>query len=172
VRTGEVRDADGWLHTGDVGRVDDEGYLTIIGRKKELLITATGKNIVPTVIEASIKEASPMIDHVVAIADGRRFVTALLALDGDRVAGFARARGLDGGFTELVKHPAVIAEVERAVAEGNSRLPHAETVRSWRLVPCEWPPGGDEVTPTMKLRRANIQRKYAAEIEELYAGVR
>lgn len=167
-RTAQTLDEDGWIHTGDVGSIED-GYLTIRGRKKELLITATGKNLAPGVIEGAIKSASPLIDHVAAIADGRRFVTALVALDADAVAAYAEAHGIEGDFSVVVEHPEVRELVSEAVTEGNATLPRPEWVRAFRVVPRPWPPGSDEVTRTSKLRRDVINRKYAAEIEELYA---
>ena len=167
-RTHETRDDEGWVHTGDVGSIDD-GYLTVRGRKKELLITATGKNVAPAVIEGAISGASPLIDHVIAIAEGRRHVTALVALDATELWRWAAARGIEGSFPVLAVHPEVRAAVADAVAAGNSTLARPETVRSFRIVGSEWRPGGDEVTATGKLRRAEIHRTYATEIEELYS---
>lgn len=167
-RTAQTLDEDGWIHTGDVGSIED-GYLTIRGRKKELLITATGKNLAPGAIEGAIKSASPLIDHVAAIADGRRFVAALVALDADAVAAYAEAHGIEGDFSILVEHPEVRELVSEAVTAGNATLPRPERVRAFRVVPRPWLPGSDEVTATSKLRRDEINRKYAAEIEELYA---
>jgi long-subunit acyl-CoA synthetase (AMP-forming) len=167
-RTAEILGGDGWIRTGDLGRIDD-GYLTILGRKKEMLITATGKNLMPAVIEGAVKSASPLIDHVVAIADGRRYVTALVALDEERLRAFARAHGLTGDFAELAARPEVRAEVAAAVRAGNAGLAKPETVRGFAIADAPWPPGGDEVTATAKLRRTEITAKYAATIEELYA---
>jgi long-chain acyl-CoA synthetase len=167
-RTAETMGPDGWVRTGDLGRIDD-GYLTILGRKKELLITATGKNLMPAVIEGAVKSASPLIDHVVAIAEGRRYVTALIALDPDELARFARARGLDGGYAAVCAADAVRAEVEAAVEAGNATLSRPETIRAFAIADSPWRAGGDEVTTTSKLRRAEISRKYATTIEGLYA---
>jgi long-chain acyl-CoA synthetase len=167
-RTAETISPDGWVRTGDLGRIDD-GYLTILGRKKELLITATGKNLMPAVIEGAVKSASALIDHVVAIAEGRRHVTALIALDPDELAAFAKARGLDGGFAAVVRADAVRAEVEAAVATGNASLSRPETIRAFAVVDVPWRAGGDELTTTAKLRRAEISEKYATTIEGLYS---
>jgi long-subunit acyl-CoA synthetase (AMP-forming) len=167
-RTRETRDDEGWVHTGDVGSIDD-GYLTVRGRKKELLITATGKNLAPGVIEGAISSASPLIDHVVAIAEGRRHVTALIALDAAEVQRWGVAHGIDGDFSVLAAHPRMQQAVADAVAAGNGTLARPERVRAFRIVATEWRPGGDEVTATAKLRRAEIARRYATEIEELYS---
>lgn len=167
-RTAETRGPGGWVHTGDVGSIED-GYLTIRGRKKELLITATGKNIAPAAIEGAIKSASSLIDHVVAIADGRRYVTALIALDAEQLVGYAREHGLPGDFATLTRLHQVRATVADAVRAGNARLSRAEAVRAFHIVDHEWRPGDDELTPTAKLRRHEITRKYATEIEDLYS---
>lgn len=167
-RTAELVDADGWLHSGDLGAIDADGYLRILGRKKEMMITATGKNLLPAVIEATVKNASALIDHVVSIADGRRFVTALIALDREELARFAAVHAISGSFGELTASPAVHEAIAAAVDSANARLSRPESVRNWRICPIEWVPGGDEITTTMKLRRGEIAHKYAAEIEALY----
>ena len=167
-RTRETWDAEGWIHTGDVGTIDD-GYLTVRGRKKELLITATGKNLAPAVIEGAISSASPLIDRVVAIAEGRRHVTALVVLDPEEVLPWAMSLGIEGDLATLATNPQVRAAVAEAVEAGNSTLARPERVRAFRIVGREWRPGGEELTATGKLRRADIQRTYAAEIEALYA---
>lgn len=166
-RTAEILDEDGWIRTGDVGAITD-GYLTIQGRKKELLVTATGKNIAPSHIEGALKSASPLVDHAVAIADGRRHVTALLALDRDALAAFAAERGLHGDVAALAQQAPVQSAVADAVAAANASLARAEAVRRFHIVPTPWLPGGDELTATAKLRRDAINDKYADEIEELY----
>lgn len=166
-RTAELVGADGWIHTGDVGSIDD-GYLTIKGRKKELLVTATGKNIAPAHIEGALKSASPLIDHALAVAEGRRHVTALLALDPDALLSFAAEHDIEAVGEGLVAHPQVCAAVEEAVREANQTLAKAETVRRFHIAPTPWIAGGDEVTATAKLRRDVIATKYADEIEELY----
>lgn len=166
-RTAATVDAEGWVSTGDLGSIDD-GYLTIRGRKKEMLITATGKNVAPAAVEAALKDASPLIEHAVAIADGRRFVTALIVLEPDALARFAAERHYSGDLTDLATHPGVRAAVAEAVATANATLARAETVRAFAIVAETWRPGGDELTTTAKLRRTEITRKYAETIERLY----
>jgi long-subunit acyl-CoA synthetase (AMP-forming) len=155
--TAEAIDPAGWLHTGDVGRLGEDGYLTIVDRKKELIINAAGKNMSPANIEAAIKTHSPLIGQVVAIGDRRPYNVALVALDPDALAGRAP------------DDPEVVAEVEAAVRAGNERLARVEQVKRHRIIGEPWAPGGEELTPTMKLKRRPIAEKYADVIEELYA---
>ena len=158
-RTAETLTEDGWLLTGDIGEFDEEGYLKIVDRKKELIINAAGKNMSPANIEAKLKTATPLIAQVVAIGDRRPYNVALVALDHETLA----ARGLAPG------DPEVAAEIEQAVAAANERLSRVEQIKYHRLVEEEWIPGGEELTPTMKLKRRPIAEKYAVEIEALYS---
>ncbi len=169
-QTAETIDQDGWLHTGDIGELDAEGFLRIVDRKKELIINAAGKNMSPANIEARIKTSSPLIGQAVVIGDGRPYNVALLVLDPDGAAAFAKARGLTATPAELVDHADVKAELDRAIAAANGHLARVEQIKRYALLSSEWLPGGDELTPTMKLRRKPIAQKYAAEIEALYAG--
>jgi long-subunit acyl-CoA synthetase (AMP-forming) len=167
-QTAEMLDADGWVHTGDLASIDADGYLRIIGRKKEQMINSSGKNLFPVKIESAVGQSSPLIAHVATIADRRRWVTALIVLDDAALASFAAERGLTGTRTALLGAPAVRAEIERAVTEANRRLARVEQVRGWTLVDANWEPGGEELTNTLKLRRANIDAKYAEIIEAMY----
>jgi len=169
-KTAEAIDSEGWLHTGDVGEFDDDGYLRIIDRKKELIINAAGKNMSPANIEAKIKAASPLIGQVCAVGDNRPYNVALIVLDADFAPVFAQRHGIEETSLEkLAEEPAIRAEIEAAVERGNAGLSRVEQVKRFALVPGEWSPGGDELTPTMKLKRRPIERKYEAEIEGLYA---
>jgi long-chain acyl-CoA synthetase len=159
-QTAEAIDAEGWLHTGDVGEFDEDGYLKIVDRKKELIINAAGKNMSPANIEAKVKTASPVIGQAVAIGDARPYNVALITLDPDVAPAYAQQHGEE----------ALISEVERGVAEANEQLARVEQIKRFKLLRDEWQPGGEELTPTMKLKRKPIQAKYATEIEELYAG--
>jgi long-subunit acyl-CoA synthetase (AMP-forming) len=161
-------DADGWVHTGDLASIDADGYLRIIGRKKEQMINSSGKNLIPVKIESAIAESSPLIGYIASIGDRRRFVAALIALDAVALRAFAATHELDGGHAELAAAPEVQAEVARAVEAGNEKLSRVEQVRGWTVLDVEWQPGGEEVTNTMKLRRKAIDEKYAAEIDALY----
>ncbi len=168
-KTAEAIDADGWLQTGDIATIDADGYVTIVDRKKELIINAAGKNMSPTNIESAIRAASPLVGQAVAIGDRRKFNVALIVLDGDGAAAFARERGLAArGVEQLAEDPAVLAEIDAAVARANARLSRVEQIKRHRVLPHEWLADSDELTATMKLRRRPVQEKYAALIEELY----
>jgi long-subunit acyl-CoA synthetase (AMP-forming) len=168
-RTAEMLDGERWVHSGDLADVDEDGYLRIIGRKKEQMINSSGKNLFPVKIESAVLQASPLIAHVAAIGDRRRFVTALVVLDPDELAALAARAGLNAERVELLRAEPVRAEVERAVAAGNERLSRVEQIRGWTILDAEWLPGGEEVTNTLKLRRGRIDEKYAEQIEALYA---
>jgi len=162
-------DSAGWLHTGDIGEFDDAGFLKIIDRKKELIITSGGKNISPALVEYELQR-HPLIGQACAIGDRRNYVTALLVLDPDTTPAWARAQGISfDSLADLAAHPDVLAEVERGVAVANSHLARPEQVRRFTLLPAEWTAQSGELTPSMKRRRQVIIDRYAKEIEELYA---
>jgi long-chain acyl-CoA synthetase len=169
-KTAETVDRDGWLHTGDIGEFDDEGFLKIVDRKKELIINAAGKNMSPANIEAKAKASSPLIGQVAAIGDSRSYVTALVTLDPDTAPGFAKQQGIaDDSFASLAGEKAVSDEVQRGIDAANEDLARVEQIKRFTILPTDWEPGGDELTPTMKLKRKPIAEKYAEEIEALYA---
>jgi long-chain acyl-CoA synthetase len=167
-RTAETLDADGWLHTGDIGVLDDEGYLRIVDRKKEIIITAGGKNVSPANLEAALK-AQPLIGQACVIGDGEPYMAALVVLDPDVLPAWAASNGAHGTTVqELARDPVVLAEIEREVAAANERFSHAEAIREYTVLPDEWLPDSEELTPTMKLKRRGIAQKYAREIAALY----
>ncbi len=169
-KTAGAIDAEGWLHSGDVGELDEDGYLRIVDRKKELIINAAGKNMSPANIESKIKAASPLIGQVCVIGDNRPYNVALVVLDADVVSVFAQEHKIeDRSFAGLAAAPAILEAVAAGVERGNASLSRVEQVKKFKLLPTEWLPGGDELTPTMKLKRRPVAAKYAAEIEELYA---
>jgi long-subunit acyl-CoA synthetase (AMP-forming) len=169
-KTAEAIDADGWMHTGDIATIDDDGYVTIVDRKKELIINAAGKNMSPANIEARLKTSSPLIGQAVAIGDRRPFNVALIVLDPDVCAQWATERGVDDPSPAvLANHPDAQSEIARAVADANTHLSRVEQIKRFAVLPVDWLPGGDELTPTMKLKRRPIAEKYATEIEALYA---
>ena len=168
-KTAEAIDPQGWLHTGDIGRIDDDGYLSVIDRKKELIINAAGKNMSPANIEAHLKAASPLISFAVAIGDGRRYNTALFSLDPDALALRAQREGIaDASPARMSRDPALLAELEAAVEAANSKMSRVEQIKRWSVVPDVWEPGGKLVTPTIKLKRKPIQEEYAELIESMY----
>jgi long-chain acyl-CoA synthetase len=154
--TAEVIDAEGWLHTGDIAAIGEDGYVRIVDRKKELIISAGGKNMSPANIEHQLKAASPLIGQAAVVGDRRPYNVALLVLDPDAAAGRGAAE------------PELRAEVAAAVEHANSRLSRVEQIKRYELLPREWLPGGDELTPTMKLKRSSIAEKYATTIDRLY----
>lgn len=166
----ELIDEDGWLRTGDIGTVDDDGFYRVVDRKKELIITAGGENISPAAIENYLKE-HPLIGQALAYGDNRPFPVAILTLDGEIAPGWARAQGI--GFTsmaELVEHPDVVKAVEAAVEAANVKLARVQQIKKWALLPTEWTAETAELTPSLKLKRRVIHAKYADVIEGLYTG--
>ncbi len=169
-KTAEAIDDEGWLHTGDIGEIDDEGYVRIVDRKKELIITAGGKNVSPANLEAKLK-SHPLVGTACVIGDERPYLTAVVVLDPDVAPAWATQRGMDDASLEaLARNEEVLAEVQRAVDELNSHVSQVEGVKRFTLLGQDWLPGGDELTPTMKLKRKPIAQKYAAEIEAMYSG--
>jgi long-chain acyl-CoA synthetase len=169
-KTAEAIDPDGWLHTGDILEVDDDGYLRIVDRKKELIINEAGKNMSPANIETTILAACPMVGAMLTVGDGRPYNTALLVFDADSVGPHAANLGLAEASPEaLAAHPEMLEKIAAGVATGNAKLSRVEQIKRFRVLPALWEPGGDEITLTMKLKRRPILAKYAAEIEELYA---
>ena len=169
-QTAALIDADGWLHTGDIGRLDDDGFLSVVDRKKELIITAGGENVSPAAIE-NLLVAHPLIGQALAFGDMRPYVVALLTLDGEVAPAWAKAHGVEAAsLPELAAHPVVLAAVGEAVSAANERLARVQQVKRWRLLPVEWTADTEELTPTLKLKRRIVHAKYADDIDGLYAG--
>jgi len=169
-QTAEAIDADGWLHTGDIATIDADGFVTIVDRKKELIINAAGKNMSPANIEAELKSGSPVIGTALCIGDMRPYNTALIVLDADFAPAWAAQHELGGRTLEqLASEPGMIAAVQQGVDRANSHLARVEQIKRFTIVSGDWLPGGDELTPTMKLKRKPIAAKYAEAIEAMYA---
>ena len=169
-QTAETIDSDGWLHTGDIGELDEDGYLRLIDRKKEIIINAAGKNMSPANIEAEIKTASPLIGQAVTIGDRRPYNTALIVLDADFAPQWATQQGIEvDSFEALAADATVVQAVQQGIDEANTHLARVEQIKKFKIVPGDWLPGGDELTPTMKLKRKPIAAKYETEIEEMYS---
>jgi long-chain acyl-CoA synthetase len=164
-RTAEALDADGWLHTGDIGEIDADGYLAIIDRKKELIITGGGKNVSPANVEAVLKTV-PLVGQAMAVGDARPYLVALLTLDPD-----AAAAGFPGrSLADVAADPEVAAQVAQDVAVANERLSRVEQPRRVVILDEDWLPDSDVLTPTMKLKRRGILARYGDQIEAMYAG--
>jgi long-chain acyl-CoA synthetase len=173
VRTAEALDDDGWLRTGDVGELDDDGYLRIVDRKKELIITASGKNVSPANLEAALK-AQPLVGQACAVGDGEPYLVALVVLDPEVAPVWAARNGIDVVATgvpdlgALARDPRLVEELAHQVHEANERFSHAEQVRRFLVLGEEWLPDSEELTPTMKLKRRGVHTKYADQIESMY----
>lgn len=168
-KTAEAIDSDGWLHSGDIGEIDDEGYLRIVDRKKELIITAGGKNLSPANLEASLKTV-PLIGQAAVIGDNRPFVSALVVLDAEVAPGWAAQNGIE--FTtieEFAELPEVVEAVDAMVDEAMSGFNNAERVKKVKILTEEWLPDSDLLTPTSKLKRRGVFSRFGDEIEALYA---
>ena len=166
--TRNLIDEDGWIHTGDIGTVDDDGFYSIIDRKKELIITSAGKNIAPSNIENYLKE-SPIVGHAMALGDDRSYVVAIMTLDGEIAPLVAAKMGIE--FTDLAdlsSKPEIRAMAQAAVDRANERLSRPEQVKAWELLPHEWTAESEELTPTLKLKRRVVKTKYADVVEGLY----
>ena len=169
-KNAETFTANGWLRTGDIGELDEDGYLRIVDRKKELIINAAGKNMSPANIESNLKAASPLIGQVAAIGNARPFNVALVVLDPDYAPVWAKQSGLEGkSIEELATEERTREAVQSAVDEANEKLSRVEQIKNFAILPTQWEPGGDELTPTMKLKRKPIDEKYAEQIEALYS---
>ncbi len=169
--TKETFDSDGWLYSGDLARIDEDGFVWIVGRKKEIIITAAGKNIAPAKLE-TILGNHPLISKAAMIGDQRKFLSMLIALDHEEAPEWAAANGLE--YTDLASFsqlPEVQDEVAKAVAEANESVARVEQVKKWFIVPDEWTPDSGEVTPSLKLKRRVVLEKYSDEIESMYVGV-
>ena len=166
--TAEAYDGDGWLHTGDLGRVDADGYLTIIGRKKEIIITAGGKNVAPAKLENLINKHA-LISQACVVGDGRRYLTLLVALDPDMAPAWAESQGVAYDSLEAFSRaPQVLEEVQRIVASANGEVARAEQARKWFVAPDPWTPETGELTPSLKMKRRVVLERYSVEIEDFY----
>jgi long-chain acyl-CoA synthetase len=166
--TADLIDGEGWLHTGDIGAIDDDGFLSIVDRKKELIITSAGKNIAPSNIESYLKE-SPIVGHALAFGDNRPYVVAVLTLDGEVAPVIAQMGGIEfTDLADLAAKPEILAMAQDAVDRANARLSRPEQVKSFELLPVEWTAESEELTPTLKLKRRVVHAKYADVIDRLY----
>jgi len=168
--TSDTFDADGWFKTGDIGDLDDDGYLRITGRKKELIVTAAGKNVAPAPLEDRIR-AHPMISQAVVVGDARPFVAALITIDQEAFATWATQGALGGtAVSQAVDHPALLAEVQAAIDDANQSVSRAESIRKFAVLPHDLTVVDGELTPTLKVRRAVVEKAYGPVIDDLYGS--
>jgi long-chain acyl-CoA synthetase len=167
--TAEVMESDGWFHTGDLGEVDDEGFVRITGRKKEILVTAGGKNVAPAVLEDRLR-GHLLVDQCIVVGDGQPFIAALVTLDRDSVPAWAEQHGKSRNIADLVDDPDLRAEVEAAVEDANKAVSKAESIRKFTILADEWTEEGGQLTPSLKLKRNVVMRELKDEVAALYVG--
>ncbi|WP_067845355.1 AMP-dependent synthetase/ligase [Nocardia lijiangensis] len=160
---------DGWFKTGDLGAIDADGFVTITGRKKEIIVTAGGKNVSPALLEDSLR-AHPLISQVMVVGDGQPFVGALVTLDPEALPGWKERHGLpaDTAIEKLIENADLVAEIDSAIAETNKKVSHAEQIKKIRILAVDWTQEGGELTPKMSLKRAVVMKQYASEVEKIY----
>ena len=161
---------DGWFHTGDIGTIDADGFISITGRKKELIVTAGGKNVAPAILEDSLR-AHPLISQVIVVGDGKPFIGALITLDPEALPGWKERNNVpaDATVADLIKNPDLIAEIDTAVAETNKKVSKAEAIKKYRILDVDFSVESGELTPTLKLKRNIIHEAHGAEIAAIYS---
>jgi long-chain acyl-CoA synthetase len=169
----EEATSNGWFHTGDIGELDDSGYLKITGRKKELIVTAGGKNVAPAVLEDRLR-ADPLISQCMVVGDGQPFIAALITLDPEALPGWREAHGKPATEdpadpSDLVEDPDLLEAIDKAVQEANKAVSHAEAIKKFRVLKVDFTESGGELTPTLKLKRNVVTESYAADIAALYS---
>jgi long-chain acyl-CoA synthetase len=166
--TGEVL-KDGWFHTGDIGNIDDDGYVTITGRKKELIVTAGGKNVAPAVLEDRLR-AHPLVSQCMVVGDQQPFIACLVTLDPEAIEPWAKGKGKSTKVADLVDDPDLTAEIQGAVDEANKAVSKAEAIRKFTVLPVDWTEEGGQLTPSLKLKRSVVMKEFADDVDALYAG--
>ena len=166
----EVLEPDGWFHTGDLGALDEAGYLTITGRKKELLVTAGGKNVAPAVLEDRLR-GHWIVSQCMVVGDARPYIAALVTVDPDSFPVWKAEHGkdADASLADLLDDPDLLASVQHAVDDANRAVSKAESIRRFRILPVDWTETGGQLTPSMKLKRAVVMTEFAVDIEALYS---
>jgi long-chain acyl-CoA synthetase len=165
--TTEAKDDKGWFHTGDVGEIDDEGFVRITGRKKEILVTAGGKNVAPAVLEDRLR-AHQLVDQCIVVGDGKPFIAALVTIDPETLPAWAQQHGKSKDVSDLVDDPDLRAEIEAAVEEANKAVSKAESIRRFAIVASDWTEEGGQLTPSLKLKRGVVMREHREDVDALY----
>ena len=168
--TKETIDAEGWLHTGDLGSLDDEGFLRVTGRKKELIVTAGGKHVAPAVLEDRLR-AHPLISQCMVVGDARPFIGCLITLDPEALEPWKQQHGKPAAATpaDLATDPDLVGDLQAAVDDANQAVSRAESIRKFRVLPIDFTTDNDYITPSLKVKRANVAKDFAADIEALYS---
>ncbi len=163
--------SEGWFHTGDLGAIDEDGFLTIIGRKKEIIVTAGGKNVAPAILEDRLR-AHPLISQAMAVGDAKPFIGALITVDPEAIEGWKERNGKNSGASvgDLATDPDLVAEIDLAVKEANQAVSKAEAIRKFRILPVDFTEDTGELTPTLKVKRKVVAEKFADDIEAIYTG--
>jgi long-chain acyl-CoA synthetase len=165
--TAAAIDADGWFHTGDLGEFDVDGFIKITGRKKEILVTAGGKNVAPAVLEDRIR-VHPLVSQVMVVGDGKPFIAALVTIDPETIVGWAKDRGKPTDVPALVDDKDLIAEVQTAVDDANTAVSKAEGIKKFAILPTDWTQENGELSLKLSLRRHIVMKKHEADVEALY----
>ncbi|MBO0842751.1 MAG: long-chain fatty acid--CoA ligase [Nocardioides sp.] len=165
--TKDALEADGWFHTGDIGEVDDEGFVKITGRKKEILVTAGGKNVAPAVLEDRLR-AHVLVDQCMVVGDGQPFIAAIVTIDPESLPAWAEAHGKPARIEQLVNDPDLRSEVQKAVDDANKAVSKAEAIRKFVIIPDAWTEEGGQITPSLKLKRNVVMREHSADVDALY----
>jgi long-chain acyl-CoA synthetase len=160
---------DGWFHSGDIGEIDDDGFLKITGRKKELIVTAGGKNVAPAVLEDRLR-AHPLVSQCMVVGDQQPFIACLVTIDPEAIGPWASSRGKSADVTTLVDDPDLRAEIQLAVDDANKAVSKAEAIRKFTILPIDWTEEGGQLTPSLKLKRAVVMKEFAKDVDALYAG--
>ena len=167
--TADALTGDGWFHSGDIGELDADGYLRITGRKKELIVTAGGKNVAPAVLEDRLR-AHPLVSQCVVVGDAQPFIACLVTLDNDALPAWLAARDRPATpAKDLIEDPEVVAEIQDAVDDANRAVSQAEAIRKFTILPVDFSEEGGQLTPTLKLKRAVVMKEFSAEVGALYS---
>jgi long-chain acyl-CoA synthetase len=168
--TAEALEPDGWFHSGDIGEIDDQGFVKITGRKKELLVTAGGKNVAPAVLEDRLR-GNPLVSQCIVVGDGQPFIAALVTIDPESFPAWLKQTGkpADTTIAASVNDPDLIAEVQKGVDEANKAVSHAEAIKKFAILPVDWTEEGGQLTPSMKLKRNVVMKEFSSDVDALYS---